>query len=106
MDASDCPGRSAGSAEGKPQAFGGVCVHSQTFVVRRPVCVLWARLRRPAAGMGRERAGRLGNIATGAPPLDFEIPAEITAYLAELDEFIEREIKPLERENDNLRFFD
>ena len=38
--------------------------------------------------------------------MDFEIPAEITAYLAELDEFIEREIKPLERENDNVRFFD
>src|SRR6202050_5669264 len=28
------------------------------------------------------------------------------AYCAERDEFIEREIKPLERENDNLRFFD
>jgi acyl-CoA dehydrogenase len=38
--------------------------------------------------------------------LNFEIPAEIAAYLAELDEFIEREIKPLERENDNIRFFD
>jgi acyl-CoA dehydrogenase len=38
--------------------------------------------------------------------LDFTIPAEITAYLAELDEFIEREIKPLERSNDNIRFFD
>ena len=48
----------------------------------------------------------LANIATGAPPLDFKIPAEITAYLAELDQFIEREIKPLERENDNIRFFD
>ncbi|HXR25370.1 MAG TPA: hypothetical protein VN742_08420 [Candidatus Binataceae bacterium] len=31
---------------------------------------------------------------------DFNIPADIKAYLAELDEFIEREIKPLEREND------
>ena len=38
--------------------------------------------------------------------MDFNIPAEITAYLAELDDFIEREIKPLERENDNIRFFD
>src|ERR1700751_4378598 len=38
--------------------------------------------------------------------LDFNIPPEIQAYLAELDEFIEREIKPLERENDNIRFFD
>ena len=38
--------------------------------------------------------------------MDFDIPAEIRAYLAELDEFIEREIKPLEHENDNIRFFD
>ncbi|HML17227.1 MAG TPA: acyl-CoA dehydrogenase family protein, partial [Bryobacteraceae bacterium] len=38
--------------------------------------------------------------------MDFEIPADIKAYLAELDAFIEKEIKPLERENDNIRFFD
>ena len=38
--------------------------------------------------------------------MDFTIPSEITVYLAELDAFIEREIKPLERENDNIRFFD
>ncbi|HUN51005.1 MAG TPA: acyl-CoA dehydrogenase family protein [Candidatus Sulfotelmatobacter sp.] len=38
--------------------------------------------------------------------MDFNIPAEIVSYLAELDAFIEREIKPLERENDNIRFFD
>jgi len=38
--------------------------------------------------------------------VDFNIPADIKAYLAELDAFIEKEIKPLERENDNIRFFD
>ncbi|HEY6395002.1 MAG TPA: acyl-CoA dehydrogenase family protein [Candidatus Binataceae bacterium] len=38
--------------------------------------------------------------------MDFNIPADIKAYLAELDAFIEKEIKPLERENDNIRFFD
>lgn len=38
--------------------------------------------------------------------MDFNIPADLQAYLAELDEFIEREIKPLENENDNIRFFD
>jgi glutaryl-CoA dehydrogenase len=38
--------------------------------------------------------------------MDFDIPAEISAYLRELDSFIEREIRPLERENDNIRFFD
>ncbi len=38
--------------------------------------------------------------------MDFEIPAEITAKLAQLDAFIEREIKPLENRDDNVRFFD
>jgi alkylation response protein AidB-like acyl-CoA dehydrogenase len=38
--------------------------------------------------------------------VDFNLPAELTTYLAELDDFIEREIKPLEREGDNIRFFD
>ncbi|HLI45291.1 MAG TPA: acyl-CoA dehydrogenase family protein [Acidimicrobiales bacterium] len=38
--------------------------------------------------------------------MDFDLPAHLTAYLAELDEFIEREIRPLEAEGDNVRFFD
>jgi len=38
--------------------------------------------------------------------LNFEIPADIRAYLDELDRFIEAEIKPLERADDNARFFD
>lgn len=38
--------------------------------------------------------------------MDFTIPAELVVYLAELDEFIEREIRPLERAGDNVRFFD
>ncbi len=36
--------------------------------------------------------------------MDFEIPAEITQLLADIDDFIEAEIKPLEREN--MQFFD
>ena len=36
----------------------------------------------------------------------FELPAEITAYLAELDAFIEAEIEPIEQRDDNIRFFD
>ena len=36
--------------------------------------------------------------------MDFELPKEITDKLAELDAFIEAEIKPLEREN--MQFFD
>jgi acyl-CoA dehydrogenase len=38
--------------------------------------------------------------------MDFEIPKDLQDYLAELDDFIDREIKPLEAENDNIRFFD
>ena len=38
--------------------------------------------------------------------MNFDIPAELVQYLKELDEFIEREIKPLEAQDDNLRFFD
>ncbi|HYC00518.1 MAG TPA: acyl-CoA dehydrogenase family protein [Candidatus Limnocylindrales bacterium] len=36
--------------------------------------------------------------------MDFDIPADIRRKLAELDDFIEREIKPLE--SDNMQFFD
>src|SRR5918995_6790608 len=38
--------------------------------------------------------------------MDFEIPKDLQEYLQELDEFIEREIKPLEQQDDNIRFFD
>lgn len=38
--------------------------------------------------------------------MDFEIPREIADYLIVLDEFIEAEIKPLEQQDDNIRFFD
>jgi alkylation response protein AidB-like acyl-CoA dehydrogenase len=38
--------------------------------------------------------------------MDFDVPQAMTDYLAELDEFIEREIKPLEQQDDNVRFFD
>jgi acyl-CoA dehydrogenase len=37
--------------------------------------------------------------------MDFDIPADLTSYLAELDNFIEAEIRPLERQDDNVRFF-
>jgi len=38
--------------------------------------------------------------------VDFEIPPDLQTYLDELDRFIEAEIKPLEEEDDNVRFFD
>ncbi len=38
--------------------------------------------------------------------MDFNIPAELLEYLEELDAFIEAEIRPLERRDDNIRFFD
>jgi acyl-CoA dehydrogenase len=38
--------------------------------------------------------------------MDFNLPAELTAYLGELDAFIAREIVPLQAQDDNERFFD
>ncbi|MDA3040044.1 MAG: acyl-CoA dehydrogenase [Actinomycetota bacterium] len=38
--------------------------------------------------------------------MDFNIPQDIQDLLDQLDQFIIDEIKPLERENDNIRFFD
>jgi acyl-CoA dehydrogenase len=38
--------------------------------------------------------------------VDFEIPGTTTDLIAALDSFIEREIRPLEEEGDNRRFFD
>jgi acyl-CoA dehydrogenase len=38
--------------------------------------------------------------------VDFNLPPDLVAYLAELDRFIEAEIKPLEQQDDNIRFFD
>lgn len=38
--------------------------------------------------------------------MDFDIPQDLQDYLAELDAFIEKEIKPLQAQDDNERFFD
>ena len=38
--------------------------------------------------------------------MDFELPRELADYLVELDDFIDREITPLEEADDNIRFFD
>jgi alkylation response protein AidB-like acyl-CoA dehydrogenase len=38
--------------------------------------------------------------------MDFELPKDLVELLEEIDGFIEREIKPLEQADDNIRFFD
>jgi alkylation response protein AidB-like acyl-CoA dehydrogenase len=38
--------------------------------------------------------------------MDFALPPDLQAYLNELDAFIAAEIKPLEQQDDNIRFFD
>lgn len=38
--------------------------------------------------------------------MNFRIPQAIEDYLQELDDFIEAQIKPLEQQDDNIRFFD
>jgi acyl-CoA dehydrogenase len=42
----------------------------------------------------------------GDAVMDFNLPAELTAYLATLDAFIADKIAPLQAEHDNERFFD
>lgn len=41
-----------------------------------------------------------------ANDMNFDLPEDLVAYLKELDEFIEREIVPLQMQDDNMRFFD
>jgi len=41
-----------------------------------------------------------------AESMNFELPPSLVQYLARLDEFIEREIAPLQHQDDNDRFFD
>jgi alkylation response protein AidB-like acyl-CoA dehydrogenase len=38
--------------------------------------------------------------------MDFDIPSDLSDLLRQLDDFIERVIKPLEQQDDNIRFFD
>lgn len=38
--------------------------------------------------------------------MDFSLPADLVSYLATLDAFIEQQIRPLEQQDDNIRFFD
>jgi alkylation response protein AidB-like acyl-CoA dehydrogenase len=38
--------------------------------------------------------------------MDFNIPPDVAAFLAEMDAFIERDLVPLEQRDDNVRFFD
>jgi acyl-CoA dehydrogenase len=38
--------------------------------------------------------------------MDFDIPSDVQELLSDLDAFIEAEIKPLEQQDDNARFFD
>eukprot|EP00127_Corallochytrium_limacisporum_P007185 Clim_evm58s243 gene=Clim_evmTU58s243 len=54
----------------------------------------------PSSSKVAERA------ATAGRKVNFGLPKEVTDYLHELDGFIEREIKPLQMQNDNMRFFD
>jgi acyl-CoA dehydrogenase len=42
----------------------------------------------------------------GASLMNFDLPADLIAYLGELDAFIAAEIAPLEAQDDNIRFFD
>src|SRR3954463_6724496 len=62
---------------------------------------MW-RHRRPRCGF----AGAAKTTTTRFRLVDFDTPSDRAESLPELDDFIEREIRPLEQENDNIRFFD
>src|SRR5262245_8203893 len=81
---------------------------TRTPTIPAPGCRRWSASSRR---FRRRRAPRCWaatwHASTESEPegvMDFEIPADIQKKLAELDEFIEREIKPLER--DNMQYFD
>lgn len=38
--------------------------------------------------------------------MNFNVPEDVKLYLDELDDFIEKEIRPVEQRDDNIRFFD
>src|SRR5215204_1460282 len=50
----------------------------------------------------RPRAGSAAKIDS----VDFELPADLKDFLVKIDDFIEREIRPLEQQDDNIRFLD
>jgi len=43
---------------------------------------------------------------TSSNEMNFDLPDDLTAYLHEMDRFIEAKIRPLEQQDDNIRFFD
>ena len=73
--------------------------------LRRPVVVA------PMAGV-RSRSGLPpvddAPVDDAGPPMKrvFDIPSDLAKYLEQLDAFIEREIQPLQDQDDNNRFFD
>src|SRR5258706_2539739 len=82
--------------------------YAKRLRAKKPLRLLdlaWAshlnRLGRALRGLATTTRTTPGRIA-----LDFALPADLVAYLAELDRFIAREIKPIEEADDNIRFFD
>jgi acyl-CoA dehydrogenase len=51
-------------------------------------------------------AHRAGRGDTRGDAVDFELPKDLVEFLGQVDDFIEREIRPLEQQDDNIRFFD
>src|SRR5712692_1951815 len=71
----------------------------------------WRRRQFPLSDRFRERCPRPGKGGILPCPrrrcaVDFNLPPELLEYLAKLDAFIDAEIKPLQAEDDNERFFD
>src|SRR5205807_5646949 len=64
-----------------------------------------ARGREPEV-LGGELCGAAEAADEEGDDMSEELPAEIRALLEEIDEFILTDVRPMEREDDNARFFD
>src|SRR5271170_212077 len=75
-------------------------------ILRKPSC----RRATPARDRGllqiENLTLQLGQRYSEETPMDFTIPKHINDLIADIDAFIEREIVPLQAQDDNERFFD
>src|SRR5665213_728442 len=61
---------------------------------------------RPRGWSGKDDEPRVSQTKFEETSMDFTIPKEITDLLVRIDDFIDREIMPLQHQDDNDRFFD
>ncbi len=60
----------------------------------------------PPVGLGPATTPALGSVPDKGAHVDFSIPKDVESLIEEVETFIEAEIRPLEQQDDNIRFFD